>query len=583
MNNANERLVIGLIIEDIFTDFAKETIQSAMNSIPQNKDIRLIILSGRHDDTTDPDCNEHRYKTIYNSIYDIGHFYRFDGLIIALGNTEMSLRNLSDMDSWIKSSKIPAVYVAAPKDRTPSVNYDNEMGIREAIDFLVHVNGYSNICMLGGRDDNADAMERKQAFIRSLEQNHLTYNESQYEPTDMSVCSQSAARRLLYRNRDVQAIFCVNDAVAEGLYDVMKSRNLTPGRDVQVFGFDNTRAAGELSPTLASIGSSGGKLGQIAMDMLLDIIAGKEVESVVVPTRLYGKESLNYEIFEFTTIEMMRGNEEFIYRMFDECFYRYHKEDINREDVNLKRLFYEIVSRMLRASKMRYLSIDEFSEVQKMIDVFFRNRAMEYTDATKFIQCIGRFQGSINAANKSPAANVMLNRLFLRMREMAIRAISIQSIHDHRLISNGREQMLEFLIEMSDHRVRDEEALNLAISRFDHFGYKNASLFLFNTPVICDEIDNIVLPDTINLRCVTRNGELYILPVERQSCPMSRIFDRDELNFPGRGALIYPIFYSRYLYGFMINELITQDMDRGEYITGQLAKVLYCTSNEAQQ
>ncbi|MBO4396526.1 MAG: LacI family DNA-binding transcriptional regulator [Eubacterium sp.] len=581
MNNANERLVIGLIIEDIFTDFAKETIQSAMNSIPQNKDIRLVVLSGRHDDTTDPDCNEHRYKTIYNTIYDIGRFYRFDGLIIALGNTEMSLRNLSDMDSWIKSANIPAVYVAAPKDRAPSVNYDNEMGIREAIDFLVHVNGYTNICMLGGRDDNADAMERRDAFIRSLEENHIHFNESLYEPSDMSVCSQDAARHLLFRNPDVQAIFCVNDAVAEGLYDVMKSRGLTPGRDVLVFGFDNTRAAGELSPTLASIGSSGGKLGQIAVDMLLDIIAGKEVESVVVPTRLYGKESLNYEIFEFTTIEMMRGNEQFINRMFDECFYRYHKEDINREDVNLKRLFYEIISRMLRASKMRYISIEDFTEVQKMVEIFFRNGAMEYTDATKFINSIGRLQGSLNSANKSPAANVMLNRLFLRMREMAIRAISIQSIREHRLMDNGREQMLEFLIEMSDHRVRDEKAQSLAVTKFDHLGYKNASLFLFDTPVICDDIDRIELPDTINLRCITRNGELYILPEERQICPMSRIFDRDELNFPGRGTLIYPIFYSIYLYGFMVNELIAQDMDRGEYITGQLAKVFYCTSNEA--
>lgn len=97
-----------------------------------------------------------------------------------------------------------------------------------------------------------------------LEENGLNWSEDLYEPADMSTRTQEPAGNLLRRNPDVQAVFCVNDASASGLYDVLREKGLEPGKDVYVFAFDNGPLAANLNPPLASIGADGTTLGRKA-------------------------------------------------------------------------------------------------------------------------------------------------------------------------------------------------------------------------------------------------------------------------------------------------------------------------------
>ena len=69
------------------------------------------------------------------------------------------------------------------------------------------------------------------------ESNNISFSDKNYQKTDMSNDSEAEAEQLLKGNPDVQAIFCVNDAVAKGLYAAMKKRELIPGKDIFVFGF----------------------------------------------------------------------------------------------------------------------------------------------------------------------------------------------------------------------------------------------------------------------------------------------------------------------------------------------------------
>ena len=86
--------------------------------------------------------------------------------------------------------------------------------------------------MLGGRDNNIDAALRKRIFIDCLAENEIPFSENKYQRTDMSEFCVEEAGELLDRNPGVEAIFCVNDASAKGLYQAMKQRNLEPGWDV---------------------------------------------------------------------------------------------------------------------------------------------------------------------------------------------------------------------------------------------------------------------------------------------------------------------------------------------------------------
>ena len=159
-----EQKTIGIIVEELNTDFPRGLIYAVINGIPENKNIRIVVLAGKQEDIGSQ--IKQQYCKTYNSIYYIEEMCRFDGLIVAL--TDMFGRDDIDYGANIfyNYQNVPKIYVATEKEGEVTVNYDNEMGIREAIECLVNINGVSKICMLGGRSENADAVKRKEIFKR---------------------------------------------------------------------------------------------------------------------------------------------------------------------------------------------------------------------------------------------------------------------------------------------------------------------------------------------------------------------------------------------------------------------------------
>ncbi|MBP5460620.1 MAG: substrate-binding domain-containing protein, partial [Lachnospiraceae bacterium] len=240
-NYGDSKKTIGLILEDISVDYSKEIIHSVRTAMAGHSDMRLVVLAGIHDEEKNRQDGNYWYKTVHNSVYHLEEMLNLDGLILTLPNIcGVSGDDVID-ERYSKFAKVPKIFVSTDVADATTVRYDNEQGLREAIEYLINVKGVTRLCMLGGRDDNGDAQERKRVFIDCLTKSRIPYSEDMYEKTDMSIESRAAAEKLMDRNPDVQAIFCVNDQVAVSMYDVLKERGLMPGKDVQVFGYDNTK------------------------------------------------------------------------------------------------------------------------------------------------------------------------------------------------------------------------------------------------------------------------------------------------------------------------------------------------------
>ena len=577
IDKSNKKTTIGILVDDIFSDFAKDIIHSSINAIPDNRDIRIVVFAGKYINENMPQAFDYPYKKMYNTIYKLAEICEIDGLIISLGSIDPHEENLFLKKYHTTFENIPKVIVAAEIDNYITVNYDNAMGIKEAMDCLINIHNMTNICMLGGRPDNGDAMKRKKIFKSCLAEHGIEYRESQYIDTDMSINCFDEADELLEKNPDCQAVFCVNDAVARGLYQAMEERGKIPGKDILVFGFDNTLMAGEMMPSLSSIGASQDILGRKALELILDLLDGKEVTSALLPTSLYGRESFGYEMYDYSTLEMSNIDSAFIYKMFDDCFYRYKNEKIRKKDINLKRLFFEIASKMLVAMKRKYMSLDEFNELKRLIEIFFENGIMEYTDTTKLIKSIDRFQSSMNVMVKSPSANVMNNRLFSYMKDLALRYVSTQ-LHKELTRSNKtRDYLVQFMISGIDFTGKEEDNIPRILRSFDKLGLKNAAFYMYETPVFLGgrmpkESD---FPTSIDLRCSIKNGELYILPKERRATPVKYMFLRDELSWDCNGYVIFPVFHGNYIYGSLVCEATADIYDRGEFIAGQIGKTIF--------
>ena len=258
-----EKKTIGLVLENTFTEFGEEFIQNVQSGIRQRKDLNLVVIAGRFDGTKDKNSRHHRYFNIYNTVYQLEKRCKFDGLIINLGSMENV--NVERVKQRFRSqiNHIPVVFAASDIVDYVSVNYDNESGIREAVDCLINVNGFTKFGMLGGRPDSRDSEKRKEIFERLLKENGVVFTPDNYEATDMSINTRSEAKALLDRNPGIQVVFCVNDSVAVGLYEAMEEKRLVPGRDIMVFAFDNTTMAGRMIPPLST---DGGREGGIRRD-----------------------------------------------------------------------------------------------------------------------------------------------------------------------------------------------------------------------------------------------------------------------------------------------------------------------------
>ncbi len=558
---------IGLIVEDAFRDFAIEIIHSVAHAIRNRKDLRLVVVAGRQVDRLNTDERIRNYTVSYNSIYYINKMCRFDGVI-------MTFPNLVGMRREIFKD-IPRVFIATDIENELLVNYDNEKGIREAVEYLVRIKGITRICMLGGRDDNTDAMRRRHIFIRCLKDNGLTFTEEQYIGTDMREGCRESAALLLERNPDVQAVFCVNDPTAAGMYDAMREKGLTPGRDILVFAFDNAAMANDMVPPLASIGVEEITLGEKALYLLLDKMDGKEVCSQTVPTRLYGRDSFEYDMYDYSTREMLDLDTAFINGFFDECFYRYKNEIKDPGDIDLKRLFYEIILRMLKALKERYMSEETRSEICRLIDIFFENGGMRYTDANRFIRSIRQFQKNMNETGRAGAVKAEINRLFSYMKDKAIQDMSYRRSLEKRESMLGRAAILDFVVYMTDYGEPGEENVDFLVEHFDKIGLTDAALYLYENPVEYKEEGADDLPESVMLRCVIRDKVLYVVPKERQRCPMEEIYSRSELPIEDLGYITYPLFYGNTIYGFLLCNVARNVIDIGEYVAMQLGRTLY--------
>ncbi len=566
MSGYEGKKTIGLVLEDVFADFSKEIIHSVVYAMRNRDDMHLIIIAGRQNPAGLPKNNQQLYSAVYNSIYSMEEPCEFDGLIIALPNMKGV--------QYERYKDVPKVFIASDAKNELTVNYNDEMGLKEAMDYLFRVKGITKICMLGGRADNADAQKRRMLFVDYLRGKGLECAPAQYEESDMNFRSEESAARLLDRNPDVQAIFCVNDQVAYGLYNVMKSRNLVPGKDIDVFGFDNTRLATDLVPALSSIGADAATLGQNALDLLLKRMNDEYAESVTIPTCLFGRESLDYKIEGYVSKELATADDSFMNRLFDDCFYRYRNEIIDSREIDLRRLFFEFISKMLTCTKKHHMNDKQYEEICRLIEIFFDNGAMKYTDMSRFTSCIGALQVAMKAMPRSGAVNDMNNAVFSKIRDKALLAqASWWNTKSLDFISE-RMRIREFVAETMSLTGTAEEKVEHVIESFGMLGFKSAAFYLYASPVEFAVDGSSVFPETILLKCTVAGGKLNILPKESQERKTSDIFKINSLRTGGKGQVAFPVFSGTRVYGLIVCNLDRDITEKGEYLVCQLGRVM---------
>jgi DNA-binding LacI/PurR family transcriptional regulator len=158
------------------------------------------------------------------------------------------------IDRALQSSMLPTVFIGRPLaggEGAAVVDTDNELGGRLATEHLVAI-GRRRIGTIAGPADMSAGIDRLAGWRASLAAAGL--------PADAVVHGDftvdggaAAARELLVRHPDVDAVFIASDLMAAGALPVLAEAGRDVPGDVAVVGYDNSGLATTTKPHLTTV------------------------------------------------------------------------------------------------------------------------------------------------------------------------------------------------------------------------------------------------------------------------------------------------------------------------------------------
>jgi DNA-binding LacI/PurR family transcriptional regulator len=181
---------------------------------------------------------------------------------------------------------LPVVACGKPLGHETTIPYvaaDERAGARQIVEHL-RDGGRKRIATITGPLDTPGGLGRLEGYCdvvgRRPSKRRIAHGDYSYEG------GEAAMRDLLERGPDLDAVFAASDMMAAGALSALHAAGLRVPTDVAVGGFDDSRVATSTSPPLTTVHQP---LDRVAFEMvrlLVDLLDGKEVDSLVLPTEL---------------------------------------------------------------------------------------------------------------------------------------------------------------------------------------------------------------------------------------------------------------------------------------------------------
>lgn len=262
--------VIGVLVADI-EPFSAELLKGAADAI-RGSGYELVVYSagGR---ASEQIGWERRYLSRLSGTL-------LDGAVLVTPTiTESDMR---------RGTPIVAVDPHTGPAGLPTVAADSLAGAKSAVEFLLQL-GHERIGLITGRPDLQSAQLRETGYRQALAEAGLMVDPALIAPGgyDPDVARVSARTMLSTPSRPT-AIVSANDISAIAVIDVAKEIGLSVPGDISVVGFDNIPESAMSEPPLTTVEQPIREMGRRAVEMLISLIRGDDVEQrhVTLTTRI---------------------------------------------------------------------------------------------------------------------------------------------------------------------------------------------------------------------------------------------------------------------------------------------------------
>lgn len=258
----NQTNTIGLLAVSSDTPYFAEVIRAVENSCYQ-KGYTLIL------------CNSQNEQEKQRSYLAMLAQKRVDGLLVLCSEYPPSLLEL--LQSY---NHIPMMIMDWGKssDFTDNIEDNSSQGAYMAVKYLIE-RGHREIGTLTGQLNEHTGRERQKGFLQALKEANIEIPKEWIIKSDFHPESgYHAMQKILKQRKRPTAIFCGGDVIAMGAICAIAEAGLSVPHDISVIGYDNLHDSRYFNPALTTIHQPKERLGEMALDMLLDRIINKREE-----------------------------------------------------------------------------------------------------------------------------------------------------------------------------------------------------------------------------------------------------------------------------------------------------------------
>ncbi|SFM95120.1 transcriptional regulator, LacI family [Izhakiella capsodis] len=139
--------------------------------------------------------------------------------------------------------------------------------------------GHRDIGAIPGQMERNTGGGRHAGFLKALQEANISLRDEWVVQGDFEPESgYHAMQQILSRKQRPTAVFCGGDVMAMGAICAADEMGLRVPQDISVIGYDNVRNARYFTPALTTVHQPKERLGETALDMLLDRILNKREE-----------------------------------------------------------------------------------------------------------------------------------------------------------------------------------------------------------------------------------------------------------------------------------------------------------------
>lgn len=261
---------VGLVLGDISNPYSTELARAVRETLI-NRGFSLFICISEHSAKEDIVA----FESLAN--------HSVDGIIVATRSNEGGDKYLNG----IVESNIPVVVIGRDfqHEDVDFVSPDNLRGGFEATQHLIDL-GHERIGFIGANLKGGSSLKRLQGYLKALEQHNIEIDErlvtgrnedvSEVPGYSTEEIGFEGMKRLLSLPKPPTAVFARNDFTAIGAMSAIKEAGLRIPEDIAIVGFDDISLAVRTSPPLTTVRQPMRLEGQLAAEMLLERIEGRE-------------------------------------------------------------------------------------------------------------------------------------------------------------------------------------------------------------------------------------------------------------------------------------------------------------------